>query len=272
MVETNQIENKKLVVVGPGSIGSALSASLGQTKANLFLLGKEYHKAHFSKHPVIYKGREGTISSKVTPITIEDLANGEIIPDAVFITLKANFTIPFVKNLEESIPKETPIISLQNGFIAQEIFDKTAFEKVFACVVGFNVFTEKLGVGLQTTDGDLIVGRVSNDDTVSSTDVPPFIVEALRTTAPTSVSENIVSDVWMKAMINSTINPICAIGNLALGQIAEQQSSLMLALWTWKELIHVVSALELTLNPFQGKLFPEMLYPYDLISYGIARI
>ncbi|MFW9851621.1 MAG: ketopantoate reductase family protein [Candidatus Thorarchaeota archaeon] len=262
----------KIVVIGPGAIGCAVAASISQENAEVFLLGRERHKEYFKKNPVIYKSYMGNLSSKIKAITVDDLKNGNLTPDALFITLKANPTLAFVQELQDTLPKETPIVSLQNGFVAQDIFDKTKFENVYPCVIGFNVLLEDEGVAVQTTDGDIIVGKLTAEMTPEKgREVPEFILKALNKIAPTSISENIISDVWMKVMINCTINPICAIGNFALGEIAGDVSGLTLALWTWKELVHVVDALGLKLNPFQGRLYPEMLYNYDLISFGIAR-
>ncbi len=272
MVEEGGMKDMKIVVVGPGAIGCAVAASISQENTKVFLLGRERHKEYFKKNPVVYKSYSGDLSSKVEGITLDDLKNGNVVPDAIFITLKANPTLAFVQDIQDSLPKDTPIISLQNGFVAQDIFDKTKFENVFPCVIGFNVLLEDTGVAVQTTDGDIIVGKLTLDlSPEKGKEIPEFIINALSKIVPTSISDNIVSDVWMKVMINCTINPICAIGNFALGEIPSDVSGLTLALWTWKELIHVVDALGIKLNPFQGRLFPEMLYNYDLISFGIAR-
>ena len=146
MVEKNGGEEMNIVVVGPGAIGCAVASSIANKSPSVYLLGREYHKEHFTKNPVIFKTKEGVISSKVIPITIEDLKKDDIKPDAVLITLKANYTIPFMKELEELISHDTFIISLQNGLIAQDIYDQTAFKNIIACVVGFNIFTEDTGV------------------------------------------------------------------------------------------------------------------------------
>jgi 2-dehydropantoate 2-reductase len=262
----------KIVVVGPGAIGCAVAASIGSKSPSVYLLGREYHKEHFTKKPAVFKTKETEISAKVIPITVEDLSKDNIKPDAVLITLKANFTIDFMKELENHIPHDTFIVSLQNGLIAQDIYDQTAFKNVIACVVGFNIFTESTGVAVQASAGDFVIGRVTEDPFGTEIgEVPEFILELLNLAAPTSISSNITSDVWMKLMINSTINPICAIGNLTLGELYLQPDALKLAMWTWKELVHVVDALKLKLNPFQGQLHANMLYTYDIISYGISR-
>ena len=115
------------------------------------------------KNPAVFKTKDAEISSKVIPITVEDLSKENIKPDAVLITLKANFTIPFMKELEQHIPHDTFIVSLQNGMIAQDIYDQTAFKNVIAGVVGFNIFTESTGVAVQASAGDIVIGRVMED-------------------------------------------------------------------------------------------------------------
>jgi 2-dehydropantoate 2-reductase len=201
---------------------------------------------------------------------IEDLKDPSIDIKAVLVTLKANSTMALIKQLEEYLPADVPILSLQNGFIAQDIFDNSAFNQVYPCVVGFNSFLEDTGVAIQTTEGDIIIGKLGSED--KQEDIPSELINLLNHIIYTKASENILSDVWMKAMVNSTINPICAIGNITLGEVGTFDPGLKLGVWTWKELVHVVEALKLKLNPFQGKLYPEMLYAYDIISFGIARM
>ncbi|MCE7741437.1 MAG: ketopantoate reductase family protein [Candidatus Heimdallarchaeota archaeon] len=273
MAEETGVNEMNVIIVGPGAIGCGAAATIGDNDHTVYLLGREYHKEHFSKKPVFYKVGDKTISAKINPIIMDDLKGGFIKPDAILITLKANSTMALVKEMEEYLPSETPLISLQNGFIAQDIFDNTSFNNVFACVVGFNSVLEDTGVAIQTTDGDMIVGKIKSENTENTKDdIPGFILDLLNHLIETKVSQNIISDVWMKVMINSTINPICAIGNLTLGELGIYEPGLKLGLWTWRELVHVVDALKLRLNPFQGILHPEMLYVYDIVSYGIARM
>ncbi len=273
MAEETGVNKMNVLIVGPGAIGCGAAATIGKNNHVVYLLGRDYHKKHFSKNPVIYKVGDKTVSTKINPIIMDDLKDGSIKPDAILITLKANSTMALVKEMEPYLSSETPILSLQNGFIAQDIFDKTSFTNVFACVVGFNSFLEDTGVAIQTTEGDMIVGKIISEVSENTgDDVPGFIFNLLNHIIETKVSQNIISDVWMKAMINSTINPICAIGNLTLGELGIYEPGLKLGLWVWRELVHVVDSLNLKLNPFQGILHPEMLYVYDIVSYGIARM
>lgn len=269
MAEGSKSKTVKALVVGPGAIGIAVATPLAANGVDVKILGRERHKKHFSKNEMVYISKKEKMKAKVEALTLDDFKEIDWRPDVIMITLKANSTMVVVQDLEKVFDHETPIVSLQNGLIAQDIAENSAFKKVIACVVGFNVKVNKLGEAEQTSEGDLVIGRVGKD--VESTDVPAFIPEILEYAAPTKVSENIVSDVWMKLMINSTINPICAIGNIPLGELANNKAGLFLGLWTWKEMCDVVDALGIKLNPFQGVLFPEVLYVYDIISYGIAK-
>ena len=273
MVEQIGVNEMDIVVVGPGAIGCGAAAKIGSNNHSVYLLGREYHKKYFEKNPVVYRVGDEIIKSQVKPITIEDVKYNNINPGAVLITLKANSTLDLVKGLEQYIPAETPIISLQNGFIAQDILHETTFNNVFACVVGYNSLLKDTGMAVQTTDGDIIVGKVSDDNsTISSNGVPEFILDNLNHLVTTKVSQNITSDVWMKAMINSTINPICAIGGITLGELGVYDPAIKLSIWVWRELVQVVDRLNLKLNPFQGILHPEMLYVYDIVSFVIAKM
>ncbi len=265
-------ENINLLVVGPGAIGTAVATPLAANNIHVRVLGRERHKEFFSKKKMVYNSSKGKLEGKVVGVTIDDLQNEkEWKPDAILITLKANSTIEVIKQLEQIYDQEIPIVSLQNGLIAEEIAKESHFKKVIACVVGFNVKLVDTGIAEQTSEGDLVIGRIGKEKEVKSEDVPDFIPKVLEFVAPTKVSDNIISDVWMKLMINSTINPICAIGDMPLGEIARTKAAIYLSLWNWKEMVDVAKALGLKLNPFQGALFAEALYVYDIISFGIAK-
>jgi 2-dehydropantoate 2-reductase len=271
MVKEKALNDKEVVIIGPGAVGSAVAASFATQNFSFKLLGRERHKDFFTSNPVVYKKQSEILKEKIDCIILEDLENYQSPPAAIFIALKANQTMPMIKQLESFLPAATPIISLQNGIIAEEIARKSNFENVFACVIGFNLKTEKLGIVLQTSEGDIKTGRVSvNGGKVGKSSIPKFIITMLNSLAPTAVSENIQGDVWMKVIINSTINPLCAIGDMPLGELAAHHESKMLSLFTWRELVNVAIAENVHLNPFQGKLPAEALYVYDFISYSIA--
>ncbi|MHA1775262.1 MAG: ketopantoate reductase family protein [Promethearchaeota archaeon] len=258
----------EILVVGPGAIGCAVIASLAHYKIPVKILGKEHHKEHFSNNEVKYvKGNE-TLSGKVEVVTLEDLKKNQIRPKYVAITLKANHTMDLVTQLGEILPTETPIVSLQNGLIAYDIGASNHFQNVFGCVVGFNIKKENLGISVQASDGSLVIGNING----KSEEIPEFIVESLNKVAPVQVSKTIAGDIWMKVLINSVINPLSAIGDCTLGELANSNESVYLCLWAWKEMVDVATQHGITLNPFEGKLFPEVLYIYDIISYAIARL
>jgi len=106
--------------------------------------------------------------------------------------------------------------------------------------------------------------------TQESSDVPSSLVKLLSYISPIEVSNHITEDVWMKVLINSTINPICTIGKIPLGEITKFKPSVFLSLWIWRELTNVVDALGMKLGLYLGQLYPKVLYSFDIISYGVA--
>lgn len=230
------------------------------------LLGRDHHKKHFQENKVLYESIEGLVEVDVPIKTLEDLERDDCKPDIVMITLKANNTMNVVEDLAKHLSPEIVVVSLQNGLVAQDIADFNHFSNVVGCVVGFNIKVNSLGHVTQTSPGKLVLGQVGQVEGVSQT-----IIDLLSYVAPVEVSQNFVGDQWMKVLINSTINPICALGDFPLGDLPKKDESIFLALWIWKELVDAARALGVKLEPFEGKLHPEMLYMYDIPSYGIAK-
>ncbi|MHA1721150.1 MAG: ketopantoate reductase family protein [Promethearchaeota archaeon] len=271
-IEKDEEKLKLIMVVGPGAIGTFTAVNLDQNNANVEVLGRAHHQTFFNDHTMKLSTTDASFESNIPIITIDDLkSKTKLFPDYVLITLKGTTTLAVVEDLAKIIPSKTPIISLQNGFIAKHIFEKSPFTNVFPCVVGFNVALESLGKVRQTSAGDLTIGKLSEDSTTSTDQVPKEIVKMLTKIAPVKISKNIMGDVWMKAMINSTINPICGIGNFPLGGLVQSKATIALATWIWRELVDVTVAMNIHVEPFNGVLYPEMIYSYDIVQFGIAR-
>ena len=266
-----ELVKMSVLVVGPGAIGTAAAASLAKNGVEVFLLGKEKHKNYLLKNPLVYHKKEVTIKEKVIPLIFDDLHSDKSLNfGAVLFTLKSNQTIEMMNKLAEVLPHNIPIVSLQNGLIAQDIFKETDFNNIYAGVINYNVKTEQLGVATQISEGNIITGKIDSTGFQNSSEVPSSLVKLLSNICPIEVSDHINEDVWMKVLINSTINPICTIGKIPLGEIARFKPSIFLALWTWRELTNVVDAQGMKLGIYLGQLYPEVLYSYDIISYGIA--
>ncbi|MFW9923867.1 MAG: ketopantoate reductase family protein [Candidatus Thorarchaeota archaeon] len=261
-----------ILVVGPGAIGTAAAASLAKNKYSVYLLGKERHKEHLQNKPLIYHTKNNTMEEKIIPIVLDDFTTNKLPKfDALLFTLKANQTLASFEQLDKYLPKDIPVFSLQNGLIAEEIYNKTRFKNVIACVISFNVKTDNTCEATQTSEGEIVIGKIgTNSTSKGSSKVPLELIEMLSSITKIVVSDNILNEVWLKVMINSTINPICAIGNIPLGELPKNNTSNYLALWIWRELMQVVKAEGMKLDPYMGQLYPELLYTYDIISYGIA--
>ena len=121
--------------------------------------------------------------------------------------------------MKNFINKNTTIFSLQNGLDnikkIKQIIDKN---QIIAGITTHGAILSRPGVIQHTGLGDTVIGELDG----SFSDRLDKIVKIFnKVNIKTEISENIIRDIWIKAIINSSINPITAIFKCKNGYLLE---------------------------------------------------
>ena len=199
----------KITVIGPGAIGTLLAALLSNTNVKISLLVKPKHKELLRDGKIVlnnFKGRR--IKKKIRIIT--ELNN----PDWIILAVKSYD----IGNLIELLGNcDAPILCCQNGINTYlQLTEKIGKERIAYMVTGIGSSKIETGEAEFKGSGFTFIGEASG---IISPRLKNLL-ELIRTSGITcKVVDDVLSYVWLKTIINSSINPVAAHAKVINGDL-----------------------------------------------------
>lgn len=194
-----------IVIFGAGAIGSLFGALLSKSN-NVLLIGRKPHVTTIRKKGLIIKEKTH-LNVKIMAESSVD--NVSFSPDLLILTVKSYDTESAILQARKMITDDTIILSLQNGLDNIEKISKHLNSKrIIPGVTTHGAFFSKPGVIKHTGMGMTILGELNGKKTKRI----DYIVKLFNQVGiDTAESQNILKEIWSKAIINSSINPLTAI-------------------------------------------------------------
>ena len=198
----------KITIIGAGAIGIVLAASL-ETKNEVSVLVKPENYNKLAK-----KGLwiiEGDEKRKIKAKIITKVIDTEI----VIIAVKG-YDLQNTKKLLDSFTGK--VIICQNGLKMLD-FNLSNKNKIYSIVTSIGAISSELGVSEFKGTGKTIVGgllNVKEDSTKISDLFSSYYFDIYHT-------QDIKKHIWLKAAINSAINPIASYHNLKNGELKRKE-------------------------------------------------
>jgi 2-dehydropantoate 2-reductase len=193
-----------IVIMGAGAIGSLFGALLNKNN-NVILIGKKQHISAIKKSELVI---EGKTKLKVKISAEHSLDKITLKPDLIFLTVKSYDTELAIGQLLELINKETTIISLQNGLDnIDKIKNYVDEEKIISGITTQGAIFSKPGIIKHTGIGKTIIGEINGNITKRIIEIENLFNNA---GIKTKISKHILKEIWIKAIVNSSINPLSA--------------------------------------------------------------
>ncbi|MBN2097805.1 MAG: 2-dehydropantoate 2-reductase [Candidatus Omnitrophica bacterium] len=204
----------KVVIVGPGAIGTLLAAHLGRSKNEIWILDKKAERADRLRQAGLRLQGLSKFEAKVNAsCSAKEIGRADII----IICVKAYDTEGAVDQATDLIKEDTYVLSLQNGLGNLQILnDLIGEEKVIAGVTHQAATLLNIGVIRHTGKGETIIGRI-NKQPLGKARVLLELLNQAR--IPTRSSRDINSLIWSKLLINAGINALSAITRLPNGML-----------------------------------------------------
>ena len=217
MVEETNFNPQSFAVIGAGAVGCIVAAFLSKSnyKVTLCDVVPELIEPATTRG-IIIEGAE-TLEQRVTRTieSVDDLADD--VPDVIIICVKASATPLIASAIEPFVRKGAYAISWQNGIDTElELSKRLGRERVMRAVVNY-------GCGLK---GPAHVVMPFHHPPHNVQELDPksknaalAISRALSESGlHTERTDDIVSMVWRKTIMNASMNPVCAVTGLTMSK------------------------------------------------------
>jgi 2-dehydropantoate 2-reductase len=211
------LQPKTFGVVGAGPVGSIVAAQLAHGGYKVILCDIAEHLLAPAKDPGIILEGAIELQQKIEHVCTDVEQMADYAPDAVFVTVKANSLPLLSSSLEIFQDGPTQVISWQNGIDTEKVIAETLGpEKVMRAVVNW-------GCGL-AAPGRVHVGfhhpphYIQELDPASANAVQAIADALTASGLETRHTDQIVSMVWRKSIMNASMNPVCATTGMTMAE------------------------------------------------------
>ncbi len=194
----------KITIIGAGAIGTVLAASLDTKNEVSVLVRPEKHKRLKKNGLWIVEGdKKRKIKAKIVT---------EVIDSEIVIIAVKGYDLENTKKLLDSF--EGKIIICQNGLKMLD-FNLSNHNEIYSIVTSIGAISPEFGVSEFKGTGKTVIGRLFNVKKESKEISNIFSSHYFDIYH----SNDIKKHIWLKAAINSAINPIASYHNLKNGDL-----------------------------------------------------
>jgi len=210
-----------IAIMGAGAIGSATGGMLARAGHRVTLIGRAPHISEISNNGLHISGIWGEH-------TVTDLHAMTSPPDGyqdvVFLTVKSYDTDTALGDALPMIGPDTTVVSMQNGIGNVETLAGVVGEArtVGAMAIFGAAVPEPGSVEVTVIASETLVGEIDGRLTSRAMDLARMLDGA---GIPAKPSDNIMREIWHKALYNIALNPLSAIFQVTYGQIADNPNT-----------------------------------------------
>lgn len=217
MEDKSDFRPRSFAVVGAGPVGCIVAAFLAKGGYDVTLCDVFPDLLKPAIDPgIIIEGAENLRQAvSRTCTSIDDLA--KYVPDVIILTVKAN-ALTLISSAIEGFYKEgIYVISWQNGIDTEAVIAQSLGKKpVMRAVVNYGCGLVKPGhVRMPFHHPPHFLQELDHSSAHAAVTIADILTKC---GLPTDHTDNITSMVWRKAILNSCMNPVCAVTGLTMSQ------------------------------------------------------
>lgn len=170
--------------------------------------------------------------------------------DIVFIATKATVLRETALEVMPLLTSGSKVVSMQNGIVEEELAKIAGADRTVGCIVSFGATMHEPGILEMTSDGNMTVGYLNREPDPSLEQ----IAEILSSVVDTSVTDELLSHLYAKLIINACTSTLGAISGLDLGDLLKRKRARDLFIAIAREALEVAKAMNLTVKPYAGRI------------------
>ncbi len=257
-------KNIRICVVGPGAIGGVVAGVLMRKGFNIQLVTKYEELAEkISSTGIEVSGYCGIFTQPIPSVARIDQLDGVF--DYVLIVTKGDAMVESAKTLLPYLHKNSRVVSMQNGICEELLAEVVGEKRTIGCVVGWGGTMHAPGKVEMTSGGECVLGnwnREQDEELERLSDIMENLIE-------TRISNDILSELYSKMIINSCITTLGVCSGLYLGEIMKKRRARIIFIEIIREAIMVAGAMGIKVAPgARGKLdFYKFVAPGFLANF-----
>jgi len=205
----------RICVYGAGSLGSAIGGMLAE-QHDVVLIGRAANVEAIRKNGLELRG---IIKKKVEAEAYPSI-NGLAPPDLLLITTKSYNTRAVAEACRDWVNADTRVLTLQNGLGNIETLREWLGQSAFGGTTTMGASLASPGVVQIAGVGRTIIG--ADVDWESAAHISSIFRKAGM---PSSVTREVNGEIWAKAIVNASINPLTAVLRVANGALLESRTT-----------------------------------------------
>ena len=217
MEEKAEFRPKRFAVIGAGPVGCILGAYLAKGGHEVALVDVVAELVDPALSPGIRIEGDENFQQSVSAVSTNIDQLGKNPPDVIFVAVKANANALLASAIEGFQKKDMVVISWQNGIdtelVLAEMLGKTP---VMRAVVNYGCgLIAPAHVRMPFHHPPHFIQELDPESGSKAQSVAEILTDC---GLPTVHTDQIVSKVWRKAILNACMNPVCAVTGLTMSR------------------------------------------------------
>ncbi len=248
----------KILMIGAGAIGGITAAYIKKAGYDITIITKYREVAQsIASEGIHIRGIRGSIQVVMPAYaSFADMTMQKF--DLVFHSTKVTDLAAALEGIEPFLHECTLVVSMQNGLSEYSLDRILSGSRVVGCVVGWGATLLSPGDLEMTSEGEFVIGNIliNKDEPMSAfiDESLPEIRDILNCVVPTSISKNILGELYAKLIINSCITSLGALSGLTLGTMLSRRKFRNIFMEIMREAIPVAQKMNISVAVYAGKI------------------
>jgi 2-dehydropantoate 2-reductase len=240
----------EVAIYGAGAMGTVLGAYITKAGYKIDLINR--NKEHIN---ALKKYGAEIIGTTFFTQEVTALLPGEMTKkyDIIFLMTKQKYNTEISKFLIPYLKETGVICTMQNGIPEQSVAKVIGADKTLGCTMSWGATFHGKGVCELTSVANPQTLTFSIGEYNQNPEIFNYIIKLLKTMGEVKIEKNFTGARWAKLLVNAAFSGLSVVTGANFGDIAKNRKSRSLALKAIKECIDVAKALDIKIEPIQGK-------------------